>query len=76
MWLMRSAWMANRTKFGTNSPMTTDLDENAETAMQYLQWALEGIEKVGNQKAARHVRIALDALRKTHRSEKTERRAI
>lgn len=43
--------------------------------MQYLQRALECIEKVGNQKAAHHVRIALDALRKTHRSDKTERRA-
>ncbi|WP_426612432.1 hypothetical protein [Bradyrhizobium sp. McL0616] len=55
--------------------MTADLDETAETSMQYLQRALECIEKVGNQKAAHHVRIALDALRKTHRSDKTERRA-
>jgi hypothetical protein len=51
---------------------------NAETAVQYLVWALENIEKIGNQKAARHVRIALDALRKgTHRSaDKTDGQAI
>jgi hypothetical protein len=42
---------------------------NVETAMQYLVWALENIEKTGNQKAAHHIRIAMDALRKgTHRS--------
>jgi len=32
-------------------------------AVQYLIWALEEIERAGNQKAARHARIALEALR-------------
>jgi hypothetical protein len=35
-----------------------------EAANQYLTWALEEIEKVGNQKAARHARAAMAALRK------------
>ncbi|MBR0848787.1 hypothetical protein JQ543_13625 [Bradyrhizobium diazoefficiens] len=34
-----------------------------ETAAQYLIWALEQIEKAGNQKAASHVRVALQELR-------------
>jgi hypothetical protein len=60
---MRSAWMTNRTDFDTNGPMAVDRNAN-EVAMQYLVWALEDIEKAGNRKAARHVRIALEALRK------------
>ena len=36
---------------------------DAQTAMQYLIWALEIIGKAGNQKAAKHARIALEALR-------------
>jgi hypothetical protein len=44
--------------------MTAHRNLNAETAVQYLVWALELIEKTGNQKAARHVHIAVDALRK------------
>ena len=36
---------------------------NAQAALQYLIWALEDIEKAGNQKAAKHARIALKALR-------------
>ena len=49
---------------------------HTEAAMQYLIWALEDIERVGNQKAARHTRIALEALR-THRSgDKTDEHAI
>jgi hypothetical protein len=58
--------------------MTGHRNANAETAMQYLAWALEDIEKTGNQKAAHHVRIALNALRKgTHRSaDKTDGLAI
>jgi hypothetical protein len=36
---------------------------DAEAASQYLIWALEEIEKVGNQKAAHHARLALAALR-------------
>jgi hypothetical protein len=35
-----------------------------EAANQYLTWALEEIEKVGYQKAARHARAAMAALRK------------
>jgi hypothetical protein len=35
---------------------------NAEAAMQYLIWALEEMEKSGNQEAARHARTALEAL--------------
>lgn len=37
---------------------------DAEAASQYLVWALEEIEKVGNQKAALHTRAAITALRK------------
>jgi hypothetical protein len=33
------------------------------TAMQYLMWALEYIEKTGDHKAAHHARLALEALR-------------
>jgi hypothetical protein len=40
----------------------TNPDHN-KAAMQYLIWALEEIEKAGNQKAAQHARNALDALR-------------
>ena len=39
--------------------------------MQYLIWALENIEKFGNQNAADHARLALEALRDAHRSEHT-----
>jgi hypothetical protein len=38
---------------------------DAESAMQYLVWALEMIEKTGNKKAAKHARNALQALRET-----------
>jgi hypothetical protein len=40
-----------------------DHDTDALTAMQYLIWALEFIEKTGNEKAARQARGALKALR-------------
>ena len=45
-------------------------NDDALTARQYLIWALEEIEKIGNLKAARHARIALEALRRgtRHRS--------
>jgi hypothetical protein len=36
---------------------------DAEAANQYLAWALEEIEKVDNQKAARLTRAAMAALR-------------
>jgi hypothetical protein len=37
--------------------------DHIKAAMQYLVWALEEIEKAGNQKAAQHARSALTALR-------------
>ena len=43
--------------------MTFRRNPGAEAANQYLTWALEEIEKVGNQKAARLTRAALAALR-------------
>jgi len=43
--------------------MTVRRNANVETAMQYLTWALEYIEKANNQKAACHARMALEALR-------------
>jgi len=39
--------------------MTIRRDANAETAMQYLIWALEEIEKAGKQEAAHYARLAL-----------------
>lgn len=36
---------------------------STEAAVQYLTWALEQIEEAGNQEAARHARLALEALR-------------
>ncbi|MCP3395262.1 hypothetical protein NLM27_41765 [Bradyrhizobium sp. CCGB12] len=42
----------------------TDQIADVQVAMQYLTWALEKIEAVGNQEAAAHARIALEALRK------------
>jgi hypothetical protein len=46
-------------------------DPDAETAAQYLMWALEFIEKTGDHKAARHARIALDAMRQRSNPYKT-----
>jgi hypothetical protein len=51
----------NRIRY--SSAMTGSRDANAQAAMQYLIWALEDIEKTGNQKAAKHARIALKVLR-------------
>jgi hypothetical protein len=65
----------NRTRY-EQSTMIVRRNAHTEAAMQYLIWALEDIERVGNQKAARHTRIALEALR-THRSgDKTDGHAI
>ncbi|WP_426613835.1 hypothetical protein [Bradyrhizobium sp. McL0616] len=36
---------------------------DARTAMQYLIWALEHIERTGSPEAARHARLAMEALR-------------
>lgn len=44
--------------------MTFRRNPDAEAANQYLTWALEEIEKVGSQQAARHTRAAMAALRK------------
>jgi hypothetical protein len=44
--------------------MTVRPDPDAATAMQYLTWALEFIEKTGDRTAANHTRLALEALRK------------
>jgi len=43
--------------------MTNRSDPDAATAMQYLVWALEYIEKTGDLKAVHHARLALEALR-------------
>ena len=45
--------------------MTIRPDAHAVTAMQYLMWALEYIEKTGDLKAAHHARLALEALRES-----------
>lgn len=37
-------------------------NSDAESAMQYLVWAFEMIEKTDNSKAAKHARNALEAL--------------
>jgi hypothetical protein len=47
--------------------MTLHRNAHAEAAMQYLIWALEDIERSGNQKAAHHARLALEALREGRR---------
>jgi hypothetical protein len=62
-WPVHGAEVTNRTDFDTNGPMTAPRDANAETAMQYLLWALEHIEMTGNQKVAHQIRIAMDELR-------------
>jgi hypothetical protein len=42
----------------------TDADKShADAAVQLLIWALEEIEKAGNEKARQHARAALEALR-------------
>jgi hypothetical protein len=46
--------------------MTIQSDSDVVTAMQYLMWALEHIEKTGDPKAAHHARLALKALRERY----------
>jgi len=41
--------------------MTIRRNPYVEIAIQYLTWAIEEIEKAGNQKAAQHARAALEA---------------
>lgn len=52
-------------EFDTIGLMTIRSKSHAEAALQYLIWALEEVEKAANQKAAHHVRSALDALRES-----------
>jgi hypothetical protein len=49
---------------------------NAETAIQYLTWALEEIEKIGNREAAHKARIALQALREGDKTDEQVARHI
>jgi hypothetical protein len=62
---MRSEWgyKQNRIRY-ERSTMTIHSNPDAEAATQYLIWALEEIEKTGDQEAAYHARLALKALRK------------
>ncbi|MBR1236615.1 hypothetical protein [Bradyrhizobium sp. AUGA SZCCT0182] len=43
----------------------TERNADAEAALQYLVWALEHIEKLGDKETARHTRRALEALRES-----------
>jgi hypothetical protein len=52
--------------------MTEDRNADLETAMQYLVWALEHIEKVGNQQAATRTRRTIEALRRGTRGKNKE----
>jgi hypothetical protein len=49
--------------------MTVPRNPDPEAAVQYLIWALEEIERRGNQKTAQHARLAIEALRVGHLSE-------
>ena len=60
---MRSNCGTNRSEFDIDGHMTDQSADDVQVAMQYLTWALEKIEAVGNQKAAHHARIALEALK-------------
>lgn len=62
---MRDVWQTARTELVTEVSMTVDGNADLEAAMQYLAWALEQIEKMGNHEAARHACLALEALRKS-----------
>lgn len=46
--------------------MTDMRNPDTDAALQYLIWALEHLEKAGNQKAASHASLALAALRETY----------
>ena len=46
-------------------------DPDAVTAMQYLMWALEYIEKTGDHEAAQNTRLALEMRRKRTYPSKT-----
>jgi hypothetical protein len=62
---MRDNRETNIVQLGTDGLMTIRRDAHVETAVQYLVWALEEIEKAGNQKALRYARSALEALRES-----------
>ena len=62
---------AQRVPFGRDSAdpsfdadVTLRRNSDAETAIQYLTWALEAIERARNREAAEHTRNAIAALRK------------
>jgi hypothetical protein len=44
--------------------LTKQRNPDVETALQYLMWALEHVERAGNRKAADHARLAIKALSK------------
>jgi hypothetical protein len=48
--------------------MTVQRDADTEIAKQYLLWALEEIEKIGDEQAAEYARKALEALSKGQRT--------
>lgn len=41
----------------------TERNADKEAALQYLTWALELLDKIPDKAAARHTRLALEALR-------------
>lgn len=47
-----------------DADVTLRRNSHAETAIQYLTWALEAIEKAGSREAAEHTRNAITALQK------------
>jgi hypothetical protein len=53
----------DRVRYHHQMTVPQDVLSGIETAMQYLVWALEEIDKSGNEEAARYARNALDALR-------------
>lgn len=60
----------------SHDPMTVRQDDSIKAALQYLTWALEEIEKTGDREAARHVRIAFEALRASRRSSDKKTAAV
>jgi hypothetical protein len=44
--------------------LTKQRNPDVETALQYLMWALEHVDRAGNRKAADHARLAIKALSK------------
>jgi hypothetical protein len=62
---MRNRWgTSDAEPYTTVLHMTIRDDTDAEAALQYLIWALEEIERISNQHAAHHTRLALQELLK------------